>query len=296
MAAFFQATARVSGAGVSNCCAMARRQFTTSVTRSSRSYGGWLPHHVAIGLKCFHGETLCAWPWRSLRSSKTRLGRHGDGFRSRLRLGGCSGSQIDGVAIGRRRRGQQKTRKTAPFPVALRRFDSAFGPRFDAACPPPARRSPSPKCAPVAFGSLVVPPARVRSSAPPKSTRRSGLPIADDRGHPWAMSTKSRESIYGCSIRSSAERAKEARKEADRLGCEAWNQRMLGYKGPAQQPSPALGDALNAGYRFLEVRCLARSAAVTTRTHGKRYQPRGVAPDTVHPPAHRPGVLWKAKR
>ena len=214
MAAFFQATARVSGAGVSNCCAMARRQFTTSVTRSSRSYGGWLPHHVAIGLKCFHGETLCAWPWRSLRSSKTRLGRHGDGFRSRLRLGGCSGSQIDGVAIGRRRRGQQKTRKTAPFPVALRRFDSAFGPRFDAACPPPARRSPSPKCAPVAFGSPVVPPARVRSSArcPPKSTRRSGLPIADDRGHPWAMSTKSRESIYGCSIRSSAERAKEARK------------------------------------------------------------------------------------
>ena len=60
------------------------------------------------------------------------------------------------------------------------------------------------------------------------------------------MGTKSRESIYGSSIRASAERAKEARKEADRLACEAWNQRMLGYKGPAQ-PSPALGDALNAG-------------------------------------------------
>jgi hypothetical protein len=40
------------------------------------------------------------------------------------------------------------------------------------------------------------------------------------------MGTKCRESI--------AERAKEARKEADRLACEAWNQRMLGYKGPAQ--------------------------------------------------------------
>ena len=92
-----------------------------------------------------------------------------------------------------------------------------------------------------------------RSSArcPPKSTRRSGLPIADDRGRPWAVSTRSRVSIYGSSIRSSAERAKEARKEADRLGCEAWNQRMLGYKGPAQ-PSPALGHALNAGYLFLE--------------------------------------------
>jgi hypothetical protein len=69
------------------------------------------------------------------------------------------------------------------------------------------------------------------------------------------MGTKSRESIYGASIRASAERAKEARKQADRLACEAWNQRMLGYKGPAQ-PSPALGDALNAGYLYLEVRCL----------------------------------------
>jgi hypothetical protein len=69
------------------------------------------------------------------------------------------------------------------------------------------------------------------------------------------MGTKSRESIYGASIRASAERAREARKEADRLACQAWNQRMLGYQGPAQ-PSPALGDALNAGYRYLEVRCL----------------------------------------
>ena len=69
------------------------------------------------------------------------------------------------------------------------------------------------------------------------------------------MGTKSRETIYGSSIRASAERAAAARKEADQLACEAWNQRMLGYKGPAQ-PSPALGDALNAGYRYLEVRCL----------------------------------------
>jgi hypothetical protein len=30
---------------------------------------------------------------------------------------------------------------------------------------------------------------------------------------------------------------------------------MLAFKGPAQ-PSPALGDALNAGYTYLEVRCL----------------------------------------
>jgi hypothetical protein len=69
------------------------------------------------------------------------------------------------------------------------------------------------------------------------------------------MSTKSREYLYGNSIRFSAEKAKLARQEADKLACEAWNMRMLGYKGPAQ-PSPMLGDALNAGYRYLEVRCL----------------------------------------
>ena len=69
------------------------------------------------------------------------------------------------------------------------------------------------------------------------------------------MTTKSREYIYGSSIKASAEAARDARKEADRLTCAAWNQRMLGYKGPAQ-PSPPLGDSLNAGYGYLEVRCL----------------------------------------
>jgi hypothetical protein len=69
------------------------------------------------------------------------------------------------------------------------------------------------------------------------------------------MSTKSRERIYGSAVRAAAERAARARKDADRLACEAWTKRMLGFKGPAQ-PSPALGDALNAGYRYLEVRCL----------------------------------------
>ena len=69
------------------------------------------------------------------------------------------------------------------------------------------------------------------------------------------MTTKSRQLIYGASIRAAAERANEARKEADRLACEAWNKRMLGFRGPAQ-PSPTLGDALNAGYLYLEVRCL----------------------------------------
>jgi hypothetical protein len=54
-----------------------------------------------------------------------------------------------------------------------------------------------------------------------------------------------------------AERAKEARRQADRLAVDAWNKRMLGFQGPAQ-PSPTLGDALNAGYGYLEVPCLGR--------------------------------------
>src|ERR1700739_3931763 len=69
------------------------------------------------------------------------------------------------------------------------------------------------------------------------------------------MGSKSRETIYGASVRAAAERATKARKQADWLACEAWNKRMLAFKGPAQ-PSPALGDALNAGYGYLEVRCL----------------------------------------
>jgi len=47
------------------------------------------------------------------------------------------------------------------------------------------------------------------------------------------MGIKSRESIYGSSIRASAQRAREARKKADRLACEAWKQRTLGNKGEA---------------------------------------------------------------
>ena len=70
------------------------------------------------------------------------------------------------------------------------------------------------------------------------------------------MGTKSREHLYGTSVRMAAAKAKDARREADALACEAWTKRMLGFRGPAQ-PSPMLGDALNAGFQFLEVRCAA---------------------------------------
>src|SRR6516165_8540861 len=68
----------------------------------------------------------------------------------------------------------------------------------------------------------------------------SGLPMPVRLAHPFGMGTKSRESMFGPSIRASAERAAAARKEADRLACDAWNKRTLGYRGPAQ-PSPTLG-------------------------------------------------------
>ena len=63
------------------------------------------------------------------------------------------------------------------------------------------------------------------------------------------MGTKSRDRLYGTSVRIAAERADEARREADKLACDAWTKRMLAFKGPAQ-PSPTLGDALNAGYTY----------------------------------------------
>jgi hypothetical protein len=69
------------------------------------------------------------------------------------------------------------------------------------------------------------------------------------------MGSKSRESIYGGSVWAAAERATEARRDADRLAVEAWNKRMLAFQGPAQ-PSPTLGDAINAGFGYLEVKCL----------------------------------------
>jgi hypothetical protein len=54
-------------------------------------------------------------------------------------------------------------------------------------------------------------------------------------------------------VRAAAVRATEARKA--RLAVDAWNKRMLGFQGSAR-PSPALGDAINAGFGYLEVKCL----------------------------------------
>jgi hypothetical protein len=75
------------------------------------------------------------------------------------------------------------------------------------------------------------------------------------------MSTKSREVIWGGSIkgaeiraRSARERAVEAVREAHAASAEAWSIRMEGYGGPAQ-PSPTIAQCLNGGYGWLEVHC-----------------------------------------
>jgi ribosomal protein L40E len=75
------------------------------------------------------------------------------------------------------------------------------------------------------------------------------------------MGTKSREVIWGGQVmgakiraESARKRAKEAAREADRAEAHAWSLRMEGFGGPAQ-PSPTIGQCLNGGYGWLEVKC-----------------------------------------
>ena len=68
------------------------------------------------------------------------------------------------------------------------------------------------------------------------------------------MGSTSKERLFGATVEAAEQRARDARRVADVAACEAWNMRMQGYGGPAQS-SPLLGDALNAGYRYLEVKC-----------------------------------------
>ena len=59
----------------------------------------------------------------------------------------------------------------------------------------------------------------------------SGLPVPRGPAILSRMGTKSRETIYGASVRAAAERAAEARMQADKLAVEAWNKRMLAFNG-----------------------------------------------------------------
>jgi hypothetical protein len=73
------------------------------------------------------------------------------------------------------------------------------------------------------------------------------------------MGTKSREVIWGGQVRAAKmnaeharQRAKEAVRQAD--SADAWSLRMEGFGGPAQ-PSPTIGQCLNGGYSWLQVKC-----------------------------------------
>jgi hypothetical protein len=75
------------------------------------------------------------------------------------------------------------------------------------------------------------------------------------------MSTKSREVIWGGQImgaevhaRNAREAAKKVAREADRAEAHAWSLRMEGYGGPAQ-PSPTIGQCLNGGLGWPQVKC-----------------------------------------
>jgi hypothetical protein len=75
------------------------------------------------------------------------------------------------------------------------------------------------------------------------------------------MSSKSREVIWGGAImgpkmlaKTAREDAQRAARAADRAEAHAWSVRMEGYGGPAQ-PSPTIGQCINGGYGWLEVKC-----------------------------------------
>jgi hypothetical protein len=100
------------------------------------------------------------------------------------------------------------------------------------------------------------------------------------------MGTKSRDRLYGSSVRMAAQCAAEARRDADKPACDAWNKRMLVFKGPAR-PSPTLEDALNAGRLYLEVtshrrRMQGNMADTTLRAETLRVDPPRQASSETH--------------
>lgn len=75
----------------------------------------------------------------------------------------------------------------------------------------------------------------------------SGLPAfraphVDDLRRPLtpalmpSMGSKSREYMFGATVRHLAERAEEARLNADVAACQAWNARMLAFQGRLSRP------------------------------------------------------------
>jgi hypothetical protein len=85
--------------------------------------------------------------------------------------------------------------------------------------------------------------------------------------HPTPLSGGDRKALSKELVKSRAmtgilaERAEEKRRvgealirEADNLACQSWNEKMWSTGGPAQ-PSPTIGQAVNGGLPWLEVKC-----------------------------------------
>src|SRR5206468_9866419 len=74
-----------------------------------------------------------------------------------------------------------------------------------------------------------------------------------------------------------AERSAEKRhegealiREANKLACQSWNERMWGDGGPVD-PSPTIDQAVNGGYSWLQIECsrckVAREVDLAALTH-----------------------------
>src|SRR3954447_23036226 len=94
------------------------------------------------------------------------------------------------------------------------------------------------------------------------------------------MGSKSREAIFGSTLRlrksqaaAARQRAIAAAREADRAEALAWSIRMEGFGGPAQ-PSPTIGQCLNGGLGWLEGECRRGRTRASLPLHAIR-RPRG---------------------
>jgi hypothetical protein len=105
--------------------------------------------------------------------------------------------------------------------------------------------------------------------------------------------SKSRELIFGGALIGADIRARAAREQvraairaADRAEAKAWSIRMEGFGGPVQ-PSPTIGQCLNGGLGWLEVKC---NRCNTREPVAKRHPP----PPPVHmiKPTERQRSRW----
>jgi hypothetical protein len=124
---------------------------------------------------------------------------------------------------------------------------------------------------------------------------RTGLPAPPRPAIISRMDTKPRDDLRR--IGPGGGRARDSRKPSSkptRLACEAWNERILGFQGPARR-SPTLGDAINAGYRYLEVKCIGGDThqAVPSTWCGVTEGDAGPRTQTLHalPPVFRSAGL-----